>query len=351
MIAILLPGNHSFLSFMQIFSRTISLLILSFGLAFHGQAQKTDKVFLKNGDVITGEIKSMKLAKLSFDMNGPGIISIKWEEIVRLTSNKTFQVSMRNGEVLITTLDSFFFESKHVRVDDIVEILQIRNRFVKRLEGDINLGFSYTKSSDIFQLNFSSTTTYRKPKMETTLKLNSVNSKAKNDTIFSQKQDATLSYLKTLNHRLYLMSSFGWERNTQLDLANRYLFGGGAGKIIFNDNHQRMLTGIGLTYNEEQFDEESDYKSSLEAMAVIQFKRFRYSSPKVNIDAQYIIYPGLTDWGRIRMNLQINTSVEILKDFLVGFTFYDNFDNRPSEDAASKNDYGITVSIGYQFGK
>jgi hypothetical protein len=41
--------------------------------------QKTDKVKLKNGDNITGEIMSMKLGRLSFDMDGPGTISIKWE--------------------------------------------------------------------------------------------------------------------------------------------------------------------------------------------------------------------------------------------------------------------------------
>ena len=117
-----------------------------------GWRQKTDKVFLKNGDVVTGEIISLKLAKLSFDMNGPGKISIKWEEIVQITSDKIFQVSLQDGSVLITKLDTFFFE-KHVILDDIVEIVQIKNKFLKRLEGDINLGFNYTKSSDILQFN------------------------------------------------------------------------------------------------------------------------------------------------------------------------------------------------------
>ena len=84
---------------------------------------------------------------------------------------------------------------------------------------------------------------------------------------------------------------------------------------------------------------------------LIEFKKFHYSFPKINIDAQYILYPGLSDWGRIRMNLSVNTSLEILKDFLVGLTFYDNFDNRPSENAASQNDYGLTFTIGYKFGK
>ena len=314
-------------------------------------AQKTDKVFLKNGDVVTGEIKSMKLAKMSFDMNGPGIISIKWEEIVKLISDKIFQVSMQNGMVLVTKIDSLFFETYKVTMEEIVEIIQIKNKFLKRMSGDVNVGFNYTKSSDIIQFNFGSSITYRVPKIETNFKLNTVLSRSSSDTITSKKQDATASVLRTLNKRYYLMSYLGWERNTQLGLDNRYLLAGGAGKIIFNDNHKRLLTGGGLSYNREQFSDSSTFKGNLEAMGVIEFKKFRYVFPKINIDAQFKVYPSLSDWGRIRMNFQATTSIEIFKDFSVGFTFYDNFDSRPSSAAASKNDYGITFNIGFFFGK
>jgi len=49
-----------------------TIILLTFYVL--GLAQKTDKVYLKNGDVVTGEIRSMKLAKMSFDMNGPGLL-------------------------------------------------------------------------------------------------------------------------------------------------------------------------------------------------------------------------------------------------------------------------------------
>ena len=314
-------------------------------------AQKTDKVYLKNGDVVTGEIKSMKLAKMSFDMNGPGIIDIKWEEIIRLISYKTFQVALQDGQILVTKLDSTFFETQKIGLDEIVEIIQIKNKFLQRLQGDVNLGFNYTKSSDILQFNFGSSITYRIPKFETNLKLNTVVSRSSNDTITSKKQDVTTGVLRTLNKRYYLMSSLGWERNTQLGLDNRYLLAAGGGKIIFNDNSKRLLTGGGLSYNREQFNDSSSFKGNLEAVGVVQFKKFRYTFPKINIDAQFTVYPSLSDWGRLRMNLQANTSIEIFKDFSVGFTFYDNYDNRPSSDAASTNDFGLTFSIYYKFGK
>jgi hypothetical protein len=325
--------------------------IILFSLWMTVLAQKTDKVYLKNGDVVTGEIKYLKLAKLTFDMNGPGIINIKWEEIVQITSDKIFQVTLNNGVVQLTKLDTLFFQSQHIRMDDIVEIVQIKNKFWKRLEGVFDLGFTYAKSSDVVQFNFASTITYRQPRAEVNLKISNLRSKGSDDTITSKNQDASISFLKRLHNSYYMMTDLGWEENTELGLTNRFLIGGGGGKILINNNQQRLLTGAGLSYNEELLKEHTSYKANLDALAIIQYKRFRYSAPKISIDAQLIIYPSLSDWGRVRMNFDAYTNLEIFKDFLTGFTFYDNFDNRSSSTTGSNNDFGITFTIGYKFGK
>ena len=130
--------------------------------------QKTDKVTLKNGDVITGEILSMKLAMLTYKTDGPGTISIKWEEITQVKSDKVFEFTLRGGGLVVGTIDSLFITHKVSTLDDIIEIIPIKDRFLKRLVGDVNLGFNYTKSNSILQSNFSSTITYKVPKWETT---------------------------------------------------------------------------------------------------------------------------------------------------------------------------------------
>lgn len=315
-----------------------------------GFAQKTDKVSLKNGDTVTGEIKYMKLGMLKFDMTGPGKIDIKWEEIVTIRSDKKLQITMRNGDVLITTLDSLF-KSQEVHLDDMVEIVKMKDKFLKRLDGDFSLGFNYAKSNKNAQFNFSSTTTYRKPKTEVNLKLNSVLSHTSADTMLNRKQDAMLDYYKKLKNRFYLNGLFGWQQNSQLGLRNRYIINGVGGKILFNDNEKRLLTGGGLSYNIEQSNQSSDFTSNVEGIGMVQFKKFRYSSPKISLNAQYIIYPGISDWGRVRMDLQLNTNIEIFKDFFVGLVFYDTYDNKPPTGAASKNDFGINFTIGYTFGR
>jgi hypothetical protein len=331
---------------LKIFGLIIILMLSEIGLA-----QKTDKVTLRNGNMLTGEIKSMKFAKLLFDVDGPGKIDIKWEYIVKIESNKTLQISMRNGDVYVTTMDSLFSVAPYAMLDDIVEIVRIKDKFIKRLDGSVNLGFNYAKSSDNAQFTFSSTTTYRKPKKETTLKLNSVLTHNSADTVVSRKQDATIDYYRKLKNSWYANALFGWQQNSQLGLKSRFLLSGSGGKIIINSNQQRLLTGAGLAFNLEDRGDSTGYKSNLESLFMIQYKKFRYIFPKISIDAQYLLYPSLSDWGRVRMDLQVNTSYEFFKDFNVGLSFYDSYDNRPSAKAASTNDFGINFTIGYIFGK
>ena len=92
--------------------------------------------------MITGEIKNMKFAKLSYDVDGPGTISIKWEHIIKVSSDKTFQVTMQNGDVLITKLDSIFFDQPAITLDSIIEIVRINDKFMQRLDGSVSLGFN-----------------------------------------------------------------------------------------------------------------------------------------------------------------------------------------------------------------
>lgn len=314
-------------------------------------AQKTDKVFLRNGDVITGEIKSMSVGLLSFDMTGPGTISIKWEEVKGLKSDKWFEVSLRQGHVVVTRIDSVFFDRYHIGLNDIVGISQIKDKFLQRLSGDIGAGFNYTKSNDILQSNLNTSLTYRIPKVEFGLKFNSVITNSKADSSLTRKQDLTLTALRYFERHYFAIGQLGWQENTALGLANRFLVNLAGGKGLLVNNHNRLLAGIGFSFNEEQDVENASYKSNFDGLVEVQYQRFYYSSPKFSLTTSLLVYPGLSDWGRVRTEFDVKNNFEIVKDFSIGLTFYDNFDNRPPAGATAKNDLGITFSLQYSFGK
>ncbi len=188
------------------------------------KGQKTDKVVLLNKDTLTGEILSMKLGILTYKMDGPGTISIKWEYVTGIKSDKVFDFTLRNGEIIVGSLDSLFQSHHQINLNDIIEIIPIKDRFLNRLIGDLNMGFNYTKSNSILQFNFSSNTTYVIPKREFTLKLNSVLTNYGKDTSFTKKQDIVGSYMRNLNKNYFWELSLGWQQNTELGLSSRYLF-------------------------------------------------------------------------------------------------------------------------------
>ena len=328
------------------------IFIICFTGAFISvQGQKTDKVVLLNGDTLTGEILSMKLGMLTYKMDGPGTISIKWEYVTAIKSNKVFDFTLRTGEIIVAGLDSLFQSHHQINLNDIIEIIPIKDRFLNRLIGDVSLGFNYTKSNSILQSNFSSNITYVIPKREFNLKLSSVLTNYGKDTSFTKKQDIIGAYMRNLNKNYFWEVATGWQQNTELGLSSRYLFNGAFGWQPLTDNHNRLLTAGGLSYNLEQSVETSQFSGNLDALFMINYRRFYYSTPKLSINAAYTIYPGLSDWGRIRMQADLNVSVEIFKDFQTGLVFYYSYDNKPPDGSLSTNDYGIMFTLGYVFGK
>jgi hypothetical protein len=71
--------------------------------------------------------------------------------------------------------------------------------------------------------------------------------------------------------------------------------------------------------------------------------------PEIDITAKFLIFPSLTDWGRVRTNLETKLKIEIFKDFFWSFSFFDITDSRPQTEEASKHDYGVTTSLGWKF--
>jgi hypothetical protein len=61
-----------------------------------------------------------------------------------------------------------------------------------------------------------------------------------------------------------------------------------------------------------------------------------------------LVFPGLTDPGRLRLSTQSNVRIEIVRNLYWDFGLYENFDSRPPINAP-RNDVGITTSLGLKF--
>ena len=79
----------------------VCLVLLLSGPAM---AAKTDVVVLKNGDRITGEVKSLDRGRLKYSTDSMGTIYIEWDDIDTLVSKEFHRVRVRGGRLYFGTL-------------------------------------------------------------------------------------------------------------------------------------------------------------------------------------------------------------------------------------------------------
>ena len=61
------------------------------------------------------------------------------------------------------------------------------------------------------------------------------------------------------------------------------------------------------------------------------------------------MFPELNRWGRVRANANARLKRELFTDFITAITAYDTFDSQPQVADVSRNDVGVTFSIGWTF--
>ena len=128
-----------------------TLLLLGFFLA-PAMAEKTDVVVLVNGNAVTGEVKSLEFGILSYSTDSMGTVSIDWEDIVSVSSQRFQQVELPDGTRyygqlvptsdphvvrIVTAIDEYVVESSQI-----VRFTPIESNasFVERLEGSCSFG-------------------------------------------------------------------------------------------------------------------------------------------------------------------------------------------------------------------
>ena len=141
-------------------------------------AQRTDVVTLANGDRITGEIVELDRGRLEFKTDDAGTISFEWDKIARVEAARQFEVSTADGRRFLGSLAAGNPRSIVVvelagmvslPTTDVTTIVPIGSSFWKKLDGSVDVGFSYTRSSHIGQLNINTNTMFRRPAFEARL--------------------------------------------------------------------------------------------------------------------------------------------------------------------------------------
>jgi hypothetical protein len=321
-----------------------------------GAQERTDVVTLANGDRITGEIVRLDRGRLEFKTDDGGTIYFEWDKIASVAAMRDFEVVTTDGQRFFGTLTTISRGtllvsgpdgSATLTVNDVTTVTPIGRSFWNKLDGSVDVGFSYTKSSKIAQLNVNSTTAYRRPAFEARL----TGSGTFTQTEGGERDDrATVqaSYLRFRGQRLVIAAGAGFETNESLGLVLRSQLGATVGPRLVNTNHAQVAVGAGLSVNRERGVDTAP-TSNLESIFAFRGSYFTYDRPRTNADLSFQYYPSLSDWGRQRIQLDAAFKREVWKDVFFAVNIFDSFDSRPPNPASHTNDVGVVFSFGWSY--
>ncbi len=321
-----------------------------------GEPLPPDIVVMANGDRLTGEIKSLSKGRLSLDVSATGLVSIKWDQVVAVTAGRLFEVETKGGDRLLGTLAPAGAGQVVVAGDErqstlplesIVSLVPIHRSFLRRLDGSINIGGSYTQSSGVAQLSLALTVTARRPSFEWRLSADDYVT-FKNDGATTQRVSASIGYSRSLSRRWAAFGGGQIERNAELGFTLRSTLIGGLERTLLRTNRSDLVVGVGLGASREVPVEGSTDTLVLAGLN-LRHSFFTYRTPKTSLETKLTALPILNQPRRWLIQASSSVSRELFKDFAVAVTLYESFDSRPPSADASRNDAGVTLSVSFVF--
>jgi len=317
--------------------------------------EKTDQMRALNGDTLSCEIKELKLGKLMVKTDTMSTVYVKWEHVMSLSSSFGFRVETVEGEIYLGSLLkvdrdrilAIYTSDGQVdlHMDDVVRLIPVGQGFWQRLDGEFDLGFNYTKATDIAQLNTGFSTIYQQEKWRANVAFSSsVTSKSEDGA--KRRVDLSGGYRRLYEQRFFANYSVGATRNDELGIDLRTYVTAGIGRYLRQSSHHESSGLVGLSGNREQASED-DSSSNLEGALQFDYAFYRFKDPEANLTTYVYWYPGLSQWGRHRIEYDARLKYELVSDFFWSLSFYYSFDNQPPGGASAKDDYGIVTSFGY----
>ncbi|MGA9572327.1 MAG: DUF481 domain-containing protein [Lysobacterales bacterium] len=335
----------------------VLLLLLIVLFCQSAWADKTDIVYLKNGDRITGEVKSLTRGKLAFSTDHMGTVYIEWEDILQITSSTGQAVELTNGQRYYGTLtkpanDNVLTVSTptgpaNVDVVDVFAMYPVEANFWDRLDLSVDFGLSWDKGSEVGKYNLGLDAVYRRTKSISKVSF-STEITTQNTATDTQRSELSGLHNVFKPDKRFLSYFANLESNDQLGIDLRALAGAGYGWVPVRSQRNWFSFALGADVNRE-IPNEGDSQTNLEGVGWLTYEYYKFNTPERSFKTNFIIFPSITDWGRWRASLNADFRFEIVNDLYWKLDFYSTYDNQPISPEAATSDYGVTTSVGYKF--
>jgi putative salt-induced outer membrane protein YdiY len=101
---------------------------------------------------------------------------------------------------------------------------------------------------------------------------------------------------------------------------------------------------MGGTFNKEKYSSSLEEFTSAEAFGSIRYEY--YPVKGMEFLADFILFPSLTESGRIRSYINTELKFTLIRHFKLGLVYTLNYDNKPPV-SSSKSDYILNFKFGW----
>ena len=353
---------------------------------------KTDLITVANGDQITGAVSAMTAGKLSVSTSYAGTINIKWRDVKQIESRYLYEVRLDDGERIYGRFTANDIENKFsLRVagserqfdtDDIVEVRSIEEELADKLDLQVSTQFDVDPNSKKLVFYAAGTYDVRGGRTNFSARVNDTK-----NTVDGVTETSNASWLQISREfwrergtaQSYRVLNARYDTNDELGIAHRGSVGVGLGRYLINDlghelavsggiqgvqerrpdcEEQKSVRGMAPFVEATLYDggdqsDERALKKCYDAELFLNLKWHLYSFQRLDMDISLIgnTYPSLSDWGRIRGDLNLLISWELFDSFywtVNAQTEIDNAGDREDE-SLSNSDYTLSTGITWKY--
>lgn len=321
-------------------------------------APKTDIVNFKNGDKLTGEVKSLKRGQLNLNTEATGTIGIEWDKVASVVSTQRIQVEISSGVRYFGNLTPSTMDSKIVVATDdgpqtletaqVVAMTPIEGVGIHALDVELSVGYDFAKAGGVKHATLGLDMNYRSLTRIESLRFSTVITDSSSQET-SRRTNLSLQHTRLWNKRWFQNSNLSFDQNDELGLNLRSSLGAGGGRYLVQSNTMLLSLEGGLQFSHENLIAEDDDKDSVEATFSANWDWFLFDDPELDWSTRIQVIPSLTEHGRVRGELDTTLSWEIVGDLKWAFSFYGSWDNQPQSTTAETSDYGVNTALTYDF--
>ena len=351
---------------------------------------QTDVITVSNGDQITGAVNEMTAGKLSLGTSYAGTVQIKWREVRQIDSRYVYEVRLDDGERIYGRFaasdipEQLTFRSggkdRQLDIDDVVEVRSIEDNLADKL--DLQLSSTINADPRSRQLTLQANGSYdvRGGRTRFFARVND------NKTIAGEGDER--SETTSNSSQFELTREFWRERGTaqsfrvlkavystndDLGIAHRGSIGFGLGRYLINNLGHEMTVSAGIqgvqerrkSCDESAFDAPPTRENPIPVLGDTNLETCNdtelffnvswhlYSFQDLDMDISLIgnAYPSLSDWERVRGDMNIQVSWELFDSFywtVVAGTELDTAGDRDDIEL-SKSDYNLTTGVTWKY--